>query len=167
MDEIYQIICQTIDGQSVTLADYVDKVMLIVNTASKCMFTPQYQQLEQLHQQYQQKGLVVLGFPCNQFRHQEPGGEHEIQQFCVSRYGVSFPMFGKIDVKGDDAHPLFQLLKQKAPGFLGSQAIKWNFTKFLVAPGARQIKRYSPQTLPEVIEPEIKKYLAMRQSDAA
>ncbi|MDE1463861.1 glutathione peroxidase [Spartinivicinus poritis] len=167
MDGIYQIACQTIDGQSVMLADYADKVMLVVNTASQCMFTPQYQQLEQLHQQYQHQGLVVLGFPCNQFRHQEPDSESDIQQFCTTRYGVSFPLFAKINVNGDEAHPLFQLLKQKAPGLLGSQAIKWNFTKFLVSPEAKHIKRYSPQTLPEAIEPDIKKYLAMQNSQAA
>ncbi|MCX4029982.1 glutathione peroxidase [Endozoicomonas sp. SM1973] len=167
MDGIYQIACQTIDGKSVMLADYANKVMLVVNTASQCMFTPQYQQLEQLFQQYQHQGLVVLGFPCNQFRQQEPDNESDIQQFCTTRYGVSFPLFAKINVNGDEAHPLFQLLKQKAPGLLGSRAIKWNFTKFLVSPQAKHIKRYSPQTLPEAIESDIKKYLAMQNSQAA
>lgn len=167
MDRIYQIACQTIDGRTTTLACYSDQLMLIVNTASRCGFTSQYQQLEKLYQQYKNKGLVVLGFPCNQFRQQEPGDDAAIQQFCATQFKVSFPLFAKVNVNGTAAHPLFQALKKKAPGLFGTQAIKWNFTKFLVSPDANQVKRYSPQTLPEIIEPDIQHFLNLLDSSAA
>lgn len=159
MDIIYTIPLKTIDGKEVDLSGYVDKVMLIVNTASKCGFTGQYKGLEELYKKYKDKGLVILGFPCNQFNHQEPGSESEISKFCELNYGVTFPMFSKIDVNGDNTHPLFQELKQRAPGILGTQAVKWNFTKFLVARHASTIKRFASATSPEAIEKKIKELL--------
>jgi glutathione peroxidase len=132
MSSIYDITCQRITGDDLSLATFKDKVLLIVNTASKCGFTPQFQGLEALYNQYHAQGFEVLGFPCNQFGSQDPGSHEEIQQFCQANYGVSFPMFGKIEVNGPNTHPLYQHLKNRAPGLLGSEAIKWNFTKFLV-----------------------------------
>ena len=123
---------KTIDGNTQSLGDYRGKLLLIVNVASKCGFTPQYKGLEQLYRKFKDKGLVVLGFPCDQFGHQEPGDENEIKNFCSLNYEVSFPMFAKIKVNGDDAHPLYQHLKQTKPGLLGTEGIKWNFTKFLI-----------------------------------
>lgn len=159
MDVIYTIPLKAIDGKEGNLSEYTDKVMLIVNTASKCGFTGQYRGLEDLYDKYKDKGLVVLGFPCNQFNGQEPGNESEISKFCELNYGVTFPMFSKINVNGDNAHPLYQELKRRAPGILGTQAIKWNFTKFLVARDASSIKRFAPATSPEAIEKEIKAFL--------
>ena len=132
-NSIYDFEVTDITGKTVNLSCYKGNVLLIVNTASKCGFTPQYEGLEQLYQKYAAQGLVILGFPCNQFGSQEPGDNEQINQFCQLNYGVSFPMFAKIAVNGTDTHPLYQWLKQQAPGLLGSQAIKWNFTKFLIA----------------------------------
>ncbi|MFC3461051.1 glutathione peroxidase [Massilia haematophila] len=148
-----------LDGTLVDLSRYRGKVLLIVNTASQCGFTPQYKGLEQLYRDYHERGLEVLGFPCNQFRQQEPGGEAEIGAFCEKNFGVSFPLFAKIDVNGDDAHPLFRHLKREAPGVLGTQAVKWNFTKFLVGRDGRVLKRYAPTTKPEDITKDIEALL--------
>ncbi|RLD09733.1 MAG: glutathione peroxidase [Chlamydiae bacterium] len=152
---IYEIPVKTIDGQVTNLAQYVSKVMLIVNTASKCGYTPQYKGLETLYEKYKDKGFVVLGFPCNQFMSQEPGTEAEIKNFCNLNFGVSFPMFSKINVNGNGTHPLYKKLKQKAPGIMGTESIKWNFTKFLVSPNGKTIKRFSTATKPEEIESKI------------
>jgi glutathione peroxidase len=140
-----------IDGSSGTLADYDGKVLLIVNTASKCGFTPQYKGLEALWKQFGDQGLVILGFPCNQFGAQEPGSEDDIASFCELNYGVTFPLFAKVDVNGPSAHPLFQALKAAAPGLLGSEGIKWNFTKFLVSRDRTRVERFAPTTSPEAI----------------
>ncbi|HBZ07534.1 glutathione peroxidase [Massilia sp.] len=148
-----------LDGTLVDLSRYRGKVLLIVNTASHCGFTPQYKGLEQLYRDYRERGLEVLGFPCNQFRQQEPGGEAEIGAFCEKNFGVSFPLFAKIDVNGDNAHPLFRHLKHEAPGVLGTQAVKWNFTKFLVGRDGRVLKRYAPTTKPEDITKDIEALL--------
>lgn len=147
-----------IDGTPVDLSRYRGKVLLIVNTASECGFTPQYAGLEQLYRAYRERGLEVLGFPCNQFKHQEPGTEAEIGAFCEKNFGVSFPLFAKIDVNGANAHPLYRHLKREAPGVLGTQAIKWNFTKFLVDREGR-VKRYAPRTKPEEITADIEALL--------
>ncbi len=141
------------------MADYAGKVLLIVNTASHCGFTPQYAALEALYQRYRERGLVVLGFPCNQFGSQEPGEAEEIASFCQKNYGVSFPMFAKIEVNGNEAHPLYQYLKKAAPGLLGSEGIKWNFTKFLVDRQGEVVERYAPATAPESIARDIEKLL--------
>lgn len=154
-DTLLAIPCTTIKGEQVTLADYDAKAILVVNTASQCGFTPQYQGLEALWQEYRDKGLVVLGFPCNQFGRQEPGNEQSISSFCELNFGVSFPLFKKVDVNGRDAHPLFAELKKRAPGLLGSQGIKWNFTKFLIAADGRQVQRFAPATKPEALAEEI------------
>ena len=146
---IYAFTAPRLNGQEQSLADYDGKVMLIVNTASKCGFTPQYEGLEKVYQQYKDKGLVVLGFPCNQFGAQEPGGKEEIQEFCQLNYGVSFPMFDKIDVNGSNTHPLYEYLKKQATGVLGSESIKWNFTKFLVNRDGKVVDRFAPTTKPE------------------
>lgn len=145
----------SIDGTPVDLSRYRGKVLLIVNTASQCGFTPQYKGLEQLYRDYHERGLEVLGFPCNQFRQQEPGSEAEIGAFCEKNFGVSFPLFAKIDVNGDHAHPLFRHLKREAPGVLGTQSVKWNFTKFLVGRDGRVLKRYAPTTKPADIARDI------------
>ena len=141
------------------LSAYQGQVLLIVNTASKCGYTPQYTGLQMLFDQYHEQGFNVLGFPCDQFGHQEPGEAEEIAQFCEMNYGVKFPMFEKVDVNGNDAHPLFSYLKSAAPGLLGSQAIKWNFTKFLIARDGRVTKRYAPATIPSDLEQDIKALL--------
>jgi glutathione peroxidase len=148
-----------LDGAPIDLSRYRGKVVLIVNTATACKFTPQFAGLEAIYHQFHERGVEVLGFPCNQFRGQEPLDEAGIGEFCERNYGVSFPMFAKIDVNGDDAHPLFRHLKSEAPGLLGSQAIKWNFTKFLVGPDGKVVKRYAPQTNPEAITSDILKLL--------
>lgn len=148
-----------LDGKEQTLAEYEGKVVLIVNTASQCGFTPQFQGLEQLYQQYKEEGFVILGFPCNQFKGQEPGNNDEIASFCEKNYGVSFPMFSKIEVNGDNTAPLYQSLKKEAPGLLGSQTIKWNFTKFLLGRDGSVIHRYSPTTKPEAIEADLREAL--------
>jgi glutathione peroxidase len=150
----------TLDGREQDLADYQGKVVLVVNTASQCGLTPQFAGLETLYEKYVDQGLVILGFPCNQFAGQEPGTAEEIGEFCQRNYGVSFPMFDKIEVNGDDAHPLFQWLRQEKGGVLGSK-IKWNFTKFLVGRDGRVIERYAPTTAPDALEGDIEKALAV------
>ncbi|WP_426165909.1 glutathione peroxidase [Sandarakinorhabdus sp. DWP1-3-1] len=159
MTGIYDIDAKAIDGSTVSIGDYRDKVLLIVNTASKCGFTPQYEGLEALQKQYAGKGFSVLGFPCNQFGAQEPGDEAEIANFCKLSYDVDFPMFAKVDVNGDNAHPLFKALKKAVPGFLGSESIKWNFTKFLVDRRGEVVERFAPTTKPEAIASDIEKLL--------
>lgn len=149
-----------LQGQPVDLKQYAGKVLLIVNTASNCGFTPQYKGLEAVYQQFRDKGVEVLGFPCNQFGHQEPGTADEIGSFCEKNYGVTFPLFAKIDVNGKDAHPLYQYLKSKAPGLLGSEAIKWNFTKFLIKKDGTVFNRYAPLTTPAELVTDIEKLLA-------
>jgi glutathione peroxidase len=156
---VFDFQATALDGKPVDLAQYRGKALLIVNTASKCGFTPQYQGLETLHRTMQGRGLEVLGFPCNQFGSQEPGTEEEIGAFCEKNYGVSFPMFAKVDVNGDAAHPLWQHLKAEAPGVLGTEAIKWNFTKFLIGRDGKVVKRYAPQTKPEDIADDIEALL--------
>lgn len=158
-DPLLDVPCTTLDGESRTLADYNAKVLLVVNTASQCGFTPQYKELEQLWQRYRERGLVVLGFPCNQFGNQEPGSDAEIATFCTQRFGVSFPLFTKVDVNGADAHPLFIELKRRAPGVLGSKAIKWNFTKFLIANQGRDVTRFSSTTAPQALAGRIEALL--------
>jgi glutathione peroxidase len=155
MAALYDIEAVTIDGETQQLSEYAGKVLLIVNVASKCGFTPQYAGLEALHRAYADKGFAVLGFPCNQFGGQEPGGEAQIADFCRSNYDVTFPMFAKIEVNGDNAHPLYRLLKQAAPGALGTRAIKWNFTKFLVDRDGRVTKRFAPADAPRALERDI------------
>ncbi|MBI4740852.1 MAG: glutathione peroxidase [Betaproteobacteria bacterium] len=152
---IHGFSAERLQGEAQPLADYAGKVMLIVNTASQCGFTPQFAGLEALYRNYRDRGLVVLGFPCNQFGAQEPGAADEIATFCQLNYGVSFPMFAKIEVNGDGAHPLFQYLKTSARGLLGSEGIKWNFTKFLVDREGRVTQRYAPATPPEAIAKDI------------
>ncbi len=159
MTTAYDFDATSLDGNPVQLQDFKGKALLIVNTASKCGFTPQYQGLEEIYQRFRDRGLVVLGFPCNQFGAQEPGSADEIGAFCEKNYGVSFPMFGKIDVNGDAAHPLYQWLKDEAPGVLGSKGIKWNFTKFLVDRTGQVKERYAPTTKPEDLAGDIEKLL--------
>ena len=159
MASIYDFTARTLQGKDVSLSEFKDKVLLIVNTASKCGFTPQYTGLETLYEKLNGKGFVVLGFPCNQFGHQEPGGSEEIGSFCQTNYGVSFPMFDKIDVNGPNAHPLYRYLKDQQPGVLGTKNIKWNFTKFLVDKSGRVVDRFAPMTKPEDIEKSIDKVL--------
>ncbi|MCQ4294837.1 glutathione peroxidase [Pseudomonas stutzeri] len=158
-DSMLDIPCVTIEGAAKTLADFDAKVLLVVNTASQCGFTPQYKGLEELWQRYGERGLVVLGFPCNQFGKQEPDGDQEIAAFCERRFGVSFPLFAKIEVNGGDAHPLFIELKKRAPGLLGSKAIKWNFTKFLITDQGRTVTRYSSRTTPQALAEDIEALL--------
>lgn len=158
-DTLFDIPCTTIQGEQKSLADFPGKAFLVVNTASKCGFTPQYKGLEKLWKQYADQGLVVLGFPCNQFRQQEPGDDSGIAQFCELNFGVSFPLFRKVDVNGPSAHPLFVDLKQRAPGLLGSKAVKWNFTKFLINADGSQVQRFAPTTKPQDIAPAIEALL--------
>lgn len=155
MTSIYDIPVQTSGGETKTLGEYRGEVMLIVNTASKCGFTPQYKGLEALYRKYASQGFVVLGFPCNQFGDQEPGDATEIQNFCSLTYDVTFPIFAKIEVNGPDAAPLFQYLKTAAKGLLGSEGIKWNFTKFLVDRQGKVLERYAPTTTPESLEKDV------------
>ncbi len=157
--KIYDIEVKNIDKQTLKLEKYKGRVMLIVNVASKCGYTGQYEGLQELHTKYDAKGLSVLGFPCNQFLAQEPGSEEEIKNFCMSSFGVSFDMFAKIDVNGANTHPLYTFLKSNASGLLGSEAIKWNFTKFLVDKTGNVVKRYAPSTTPAQIEADIEKLL--------
>src|SRR5690606_8946640 len=159
-DALFDIPLTTIDGQQKPFSAFAGKATLVVNTASKCGFTPQYKGLEKLWQDYREQGLRVLGFPCNQFGHQEPAGEQAIAEFCELSFGVSFPLFQKVEVDGKAAHPLFVELKQRAPGLLGSQAIKWNFTKFLVDEQGQLIKRFAPTTKPEELAREIEALLS-------
>jgi glutathione peroxidase len=158
MTTIYDFDATTIEGLEQHLADYRGKVILVVNVASQCGFTPQYGPLQKLYDEYAERGLVVLGFPCDQFGHQEPGSEAEIAQFCEGSYGVTFPMFSKIEVNGKGAHPLYQWLKSEKSGVLGG-AIKWNFTKFLVDSEGKVVKRYGSTTGPADIAPDIEKLL--------
>lgn len=152
---IYDISVTAIDGTPQTMAAYRGKTLLIVNVASRCGFTPQYAGLEALYRKYKDRGFVVLGFPCNQFGAQEPGSEAEIASFCSTTYDVTFPMFAKVDVNGAGTHPLYATLKGAKPGALGTEAIKWNFTKFLVGPTGEVVKRYAPQTSPEGIDADV------------
>lgn len=156
---VHEFSAATLGGKEKSLAEYKGKVALIVNTASKCGFTPQYAGLEAIYEKYKDQGFVILGFPCNQFGSQEPGSESEIEQFCQVNYGVKFPMFGKIDVNGKNAHPLYKFLTSEKPGILGTEAIKWNFTKFLVDKDGNPVKRYAPNTKPEDIAGDIEKLL--------
>ena len=157
---VYEFSCQTPSGEKKSLADYQGKVLLVFNTASKCGFTPQFAGLEEMYAKYKDKGLEILGFPCNQFGKQDPGSNDEIMEFCQLNYGVSFPMFGKIAVNGAGADPLFQHLKKEAPGVLGSEGIKWNFTKFLIDPAGNVVRRYAPKDTPKAIAKDIEKLLA-------
>ncbi len=156
---IFSLSCNDLNGQAMSLSDYEGKVLLIVNTASKCGLTPQYEGLEALYKKYRDKGFEILGFPCNQFGKQEPGSSEDISSFCELNYGVSFPMFEKIDVNGANTAPLFRILKEEAPGVLSSQRIKWNFTKFLVNREGKVVKRFAPATKPEALEKEIEALL--------
>lgn len=158
-DALLNIPCTTITGEQKTLADFGAKAVLVVNTASQCGFTPQYEGLEQLWQDYKERGLVVLGFPCNQFGKQEPDSEEAIAEFCTLNFGVSFPLFKKVEVNGEGAHPLFVHLKQRAPGLLGSEAIKWNFTKFLIGQDGALVKRFAPATKPQDLVDDIEALL--------
>jgi glutathione peroxidase len=151
---------RSLEGDDVDLAEYAGKVTLVVNTASQCGFTPQYQGLQKLYDEYADRGFTVLGFPCDQFGHQEPGTEEEIGAFCEKNFGVTFPMFGKVDVNGDAAHPLWKWLTEEKRGFLGTKSIKWNFTKFLVGKDGQVIKRYAPTDTPESMRAEIEAALA-------
>jgi glutathione peroxidase len=159
MASVYDFTATGIDGSEVPLADYRGKVLLIVNTASKCGFTPQYEGLEKLHEDYAGRGLAVLGFPCNQFGGQEPGDAEEIRNFCSLTYDVRFPLFAKIEVNGDNAHPLYRFLKKERKGLLASESIKWNFTKFLVDREGRVVDRFAPTAKPEAIRPAIEALL--------
>ncbi|WP_263832160.1 glutathione peroxidase [Sulfurospirillum oryzae] len=156
---IYDFEIKTINGDVISMSDFKNKVLLIVNVASKCGFTSQYEALEALYQKYKERGLVILGFPCNQFLNQEPLGEDEIKEFCSLTYGVTFPMFAKIDVNGKNTHPLYKYLKEAQKGLWGSEAIKWNFTKFLVDKNGHVINRFAPATKPEALEVDILVYL--------
>lgn len=158
--DLFNIEAKRIDGTSTTLEPFRGKVLLIVNVASKCGFTPQYTGLEALYEEYREQGFEVLGFPCNQFANQEPGDEQAIANFCSTTYDVSFPMFSKIDVNGEHAHPLFQYLKSEKSGLLGTGGIKWNFTKFLVGKNGEVIKRYAPTDKPEKLRGDIEAALA-------
>jgi glutathione peroxidase len=160
MTSIADFQATAIDGRPVSLADYAGQVLLVVNTASKCGFTPQYQGLEELQRRYGPRGFSVLGFPCNQFGNQEPGDAAEIANFCKLTYDVDFPLFAKVEVNGSGAHPLFQWLKGAAPGLLGSEGIKWNFTKFLIDRSGRPVERFAPATKPEALASAIEKLLA-------
>ena len=159
MTTVYDFTATRLDGKEQSLADYRGRVLLIVNTASECGFTPQYAGLENLYETLKDDGLTVLGFPCNQFGEQEPGEAAQIGAFCEKNYGVTFPMFDKVDVNGPAAHPLFKFLKHEKSGFLGSEAIKWNFTKFLVGRDGTVVARYAPQTKPEDLEAPVRKLL--------
>ena len=153
--DLFSIPVAAIDGTAGTLAPYRGRVLVVVNVASRCGFTPQYAGLEALYRQHRDRGLTVLGFPCDQFGHQEPGDEAEIARFCSLTYDVTFPMFAKVEVNGAGAHPLWQALKAAKPGLLGSEAIKWNFTKFLVDKNGKVVKRYAPTDTPEAIGKDI------------
>lgn len=156
---IYDFSVKSAIGETQSLSQYKGKVLLIVNVASKCGFTPQYEGLEKLYTKYKDKGLMILGFPCNQFGAQEPGSNEEVQKFCKLTYGVTFPVMAKLDVNGDKADPLYVFLKSKAGGLLGTEAIKWNFTKFLISKDGNKIERFAPQTEPKDLEKHIEKLL--------
>jgi len=157
---VYDFSALDIQGKERNLAEFKGKVLLIVNTASKCGLTPQYEGLEALYKSHQSQGLEILGFPCNQFAQQEKGSDSEIAGFCLKNYGVSFPMFSKIDVNGEQTHPLYKYLKKEAKGILGTQKIKWNFTKFLVDQNGKVVRRYAPTVKPQAIEGDIKSLLS-------
>ncbi|MEQ1276863.1 glutathione peroxidase [Acinetobacter soli] len=159
MTNLYQFEADLLEGETKSLADYQGKVLLIVNTANKCGFTPQFAGLEKIYEKYKEQGFEVLGFPCNQFGGQDPGSNQEIGSFCQRNYGVSFPMFAKVDVKGPEAHAIFRYLTREAKGILGSENIKWNFTKFLVSRDGKVLNRYAPTTKPESLEEDIEKAL--------
>ncbi|MGE6959071.1 glutathione peroxidase [Bacillus thuringiensis] len=156
---VYDFSAKTITGEEKSLKDYKGKALLIVNVASKCGFTPQYKGLQEVYDKYKDQGLEILGFPCNQFGGQEPGTEADITSFCELNYGVNFPMFAKVDVKGDKAHPLYTYMIEQAPGLLGMKAVKWNFTKFLIGKDGKVVGRFAPQTKPVDLEVEIEKVL--------
>ena len=156
---IYDLEFTNNHGELVSLSDFVGKPVLVVNTASKCGFTPQYEGLQKLHEEYREQGLIVLGFPCDQFAHQEPGSDQEIDEFCKVNFGVDFALSQKVNVNGKDAHPIYQFLKSHSKGLLGG-GIKWNFTKFLIAPDGKSIKRYAPSTAPEDIRSDIKSLIS-------
>jgi glutathione peroxidase len=160
MSTLHDFTADTLEGQPRSLADFRGQVVLVVNVASKCGFTPQYTGLEALWKEYGPKGLVVVGFPCNQFGAQEPGSAEDIRQFCSLTYPVSFPLFAKVEVNGPNAHPVYGFLKAGAPGVLGTEAVKWNFTKFLVAKDGRVVERYAPSTTPAALKADIDKLLA-------
>ena len=157
-NEFYQFSAKTLQGKDVQMEAFKGKTVLVVNTASKCGLTPQYEGLEVLYQKYKDQGLIILGFPCNQFGNQEPGDEKSISEGCLINYGVSFPMFAKIEVNGDGAHPIYKYLKKELPGFLGGR-IKWNFTKFLVDSNGKPVKRFAPTSSPEKIDKYLSKIL--------
>jgi glutathione peroxidase len=159
MTSIFSFSARTLDGKSVELSRFQDQVILVVNVASECGFTPQYQELEALYREYGNRGFAVLGFPCNQFGNQEPGGPDEIADFCSRNFGVTFPMFEKIDVNGPKAHPLFSWLKKEKAGVLGSPNIKWNFTKFLLGRDGQVLNRYGSMTKPAALRSDIEKAL--------
>ena len=161
MTTIYDFSAERIDGTTQSFSDYKDQVLLIVNTASKCGFTPQFEGLEALYQQYKDQGLVIIGFPCNQFGNQDPANNDEIGAFCQKNYGVSFPMMAKVDVNGGDAHPVFEWLKNQKGGLL-TDGIKWNFTKFLIDSKGQVIARYAPTTKPEALKADIEQALAAK-----
>ena len=156
---IYELEFTNNHGELVSLSDFVGKPVLVVNTASKCGFTPQYEGLQKLHEEFREQGLIVLGFPCDQFAHQEPGSDQEIDEFCKVNFGVDFALSQKVNVNGKDAHPIYQFLKSHSKGLLGG-GIKWNFTKFLIAPDGKSIKRYAPSTAPEDIRSDIKSLIS-------
>lgn len=160
MNNIYAFTANNLEGQQIKLENYRNQILLIVNTASQCGFTPQYRELEALYQTYNDRGFNVLGFPCNQFGRQEPGDSREIADFCLKNYGVSFPMFEKIEVNGDNAHPLYQYLKAAAPGIFGTTSIKWNFTKFLIKRDGAPYKRYGSPISPTAIRDDIERLLS-------
>ncbi|MGW8425075.1 MULTISPECIES: glutathione peroxidase [Bacillaceae] len=156
---IYEFEVNKINGETISLEEYRGKVMIIVNTASKCGFSPQYDDLQSLYVRYKEDGVVVLGFPCNQFLNQEPGDDLEIDSYCKLNHGITFPMFAKVNVNGKEAHPLFSYLTENAPGVMGSKSIKWNFTKFLIDRNGNIVSRYAPKTKPLEMEEDIKKLL--------
>jgi len=158
MSKFYEFSAKSLKGKDISMSEYKGKVVLVVNTASKCGLTPQYEGLEEMYKEYKDKGLVILGFPCNQFANQEPGDESQISDGCLINYGVSFQMFSKIDVNGNDAHPLYKYLKKELPGFPGN-SIKWNFSKFLIDQNGKPVKRFSPFTKPKKVKEYIKKNL--------
>ena len=158
-ENLYALTAASLDGGDVPLSEFRGRVALVVNVASECGFTPQYEGLQALYGKFKDRGFVVLGFPCNQFGRQEPSGEAELEQFCTKKFGVTFPMFAKIDVNGANAHPLYHYLKSEKPGILGPEAIKWNFTKFLVDRNGKVVERYAPNTEPASIAGDIEKLL--------
>ena len=159
MTTFYDFKAEDINGNVVSMSNYKNKVVLIVNTASKCGFTPQFDELESLYNDYKDKGFIVLGFPCNQFGNQEPGTEVQIQEFCSLKFNVTFPLFKKVDVNGEDAHPIFTYLKEEAPGLMGSKAVKWNFTKFLVNKEGKPVARFASATNPNKLRKDIEELL--------